>query len=148
MAKLRGLLGFNSSALAEEEARLAAQEGEIARLRQEVTIARRDARDHVLAYKAKYATQNESTDCTEAAPHPILGTLVAELPRKKIFMTPISKLANISVWEKQRAFRGDRALGMAEAVIDKAAKEGGPARPFAGSIVICDRGNDFAGDWR
>lgn len=45
--------------------------------------------------------------------HPILGQQIAILPYKRVHLTPASILASIPVYERQRAYRHDRALTMA-----------------------------------
>jgi hypothetical protein len=45
--------------------------------------------------------------------HPILGPQIAELPYKRVHLTPASTLASIPVYERQRAYRHDRATAMA-----------------------------------
>ena len=46
--------------------------------------------------------------------HPILGPQIATLPYKRVHLTPASTLASIPVYERQRAYRHDRALMMAK----------------------------------
>jgi hypothetical protein len=46
--------------------------------------------------------------------HPILGPQIAILPYKRVHLTPASILASIPVYERQRAYRHDRALTMAK----------------------------------
>ena len=46
--------------------------------------------------------------------HPILGPQIAHLPYKRIHLTSASKLASLPVYEKQRAYRHDRAKEMAK----------------------------------
>ena len=91
----------------------------------------------------------------EAAPaaateleHPVLGRQIASFPGgRKIFMTPIERLAEVPVWEKQRAFREDRSTAMAASLIKQAKKQQLPApRGFAGSIVVCDGSESFDGE--
>ena len=71
-----------------------------------------------------------------AADHPLLGALVADLGHKAVYLTPILALAQIPIWEKQRAFRRDRATGMARDIIRVANAHNAAPRPFAGSIVV------------
>jgi len=46
--------------------------------------------------------------------HPILGPQIAKLPYKRIHLTPAATLASLPVYEKQRAYRHDRAAVMAK----------------------------------
>jgi len=46
--------------------------------------------------------------------HPILGPKIAHLPYKRVHLTSASKLASLPVYEKQRAYRHDRAKEMAK----------------------------------
>eukprot|EP00581_Thalassiosira_minuscula_P027865 CAMPEP_0183750792 /NCGR_PEP_ID=MMETSP0739-20130205/1321_1 /TAXON_ID=385413 /ORGANISM="Thalassiosira miniscula, Strain CCMP1093" /LENGTH=554 /DNA_ID=CAMNT_0025986911 /DNA_START=59 /DNA_END=1723 /DNA_ORIENTATION=- len=46
--------------------------------------------------------------------HPILGPQIAQLPYKRIHLTSASTLASLPVYEKQRAYRHDRAQVMAK----------------------------------
>lgn len=46
--------------------------------------------------------------------HPILGPQIAHLSYKRIHLTSASKLASLPVYEKQRAYRHDRAKEMAK----------------------------------
>jgi hypothetical protein len=46
--------------------------------------------------------------------HPILGPQIATLPYKRVHLTPVSTLASIPVYERQRAYQHDRALMMAK----------------------------------
>ncbi|KAL3810272.1 hypothetical protein ACHAXA_008640 [Cyclostephanos tholiformis] len=46
--------------------------------------------------------------------HPILGPQIARLPYKRVHLTPASTLASIPVYERQRAYRHDRATAMAK----------------------------------
>ena len=46
--------------------------------------------------------------------HPILGPKIASLSYKRIHLTSASKLASLPVYEKQRAYRHDRAKEMAK----------------------------------
>lgn len=46
--------------------------------------------------------------------HPILGPLIAQLPYKRVHLTSASKLASLPVYEKQRAYRHERAKEMAK----------------------------------
>ena len=46
--------------------------------------------------------------------HPILGPQIARLPYKRVHLTPASTLASIPVYERQRAYRHDRAMVMAK----------------------------------
>jgi hypothetical protein len=46
--------------------------------------------------------------------HPILGPQIATLPYKRVHLTPASTLASIPVYERQRAYRHNRAWMMAK----------------------------------
>ena len=51
---------------------------------------------------------------TQQSDHPILGPQIAHLSYKRIHLTSASKLASLPVYEKQRAYRHDRAKEMAK----------------------------------
>ena len=60
------------------------------------------------------ATKDSDSSLQEEDHHPILGPKIAHLPYKRIHLTSASKLASLPVYEKQRAYRHDRAKEMAK----------------------------------
>ena len=58
--------------------------------------------------------RESSINTTKLTHHPILGRQVAHLPYKRIHLTSASTLASLPVYEKQRAYRHDRAQVMAK----------------------------------
>ena len=57
--------------------------------------------------------ENEDAIDVNENHHPILGKAHIDLSYKKIFIVPANKLAAIPIWDKQRAYRHDRAKNMA-----------------------------------
>ena len=58
--------------------------------------------------------QSSTKAPSSAHHHPILGPQLAQLPSKRIHLTPAHNLAPIPVYEKQRAYRHDRVKVMAK----------------------------------
>ena len=58
-------------------------------------------------------TENEDAINVNKNHHPILGKAHVDLGYKQIFIVPAKKLAAIPIWDKQRAYRHDRAKNMA-----------------------------------
>lgn len=63
--------------------------------------------------KVEDVKQQEETSNNNAH-HPILGPQIAHLPYKRIHLTSAATLASLPVYEKQRAYRHDRATNMAK----------------------------------
>lgn len=63
--------------------------------------------------KVEDVKQQEATSNNNAH-HPILGPQIAHLPYKRIHLTSAATLASLPVYEKQRAYRHDRATNMAK----------------------------------
>mmetsp|Transcript_23494 Transcript_23494/g.34860 ORF Transcript_23494/g.34860 Transcript_23494/m.34860 type:complete len:510 (-) Transcript_23494:591-2120(-) len=61
-----------------------------------------------------YLHKDSDSSVQEQHHHPILGPQIAHLPYKRIHLTAASKLASLPVYEKQRAYRHDRAKEMAK----------------------------------
>mmetsp|Transcript_15983 Transcript_15983/g.33780 ORF Transcript_15983/g.33780 Transcript_15983/m.33780 type:complete len:555 (+) Transcript_15983:65-1729(+) len=62
-------------------------------------------------------TNNTMQQISQESPkrhHPILGPQIAQLPYKRIHLTSARTLASLPVYEKQRAYRHERALVMAK----------------------------------
>ena len=85
-------------------------ERELAFERWKENAAREQQRDQEVEDVAK---QQEETS-NDNAHHPILGPQIAHLPYKRIHLTSASTLASLPVYEKQRAYRHDRATNMAK----------------------------------
>uniref|UniRef100_A0A7S2XHN0 Uncharacterized protein n=1 Tax=Lotharella oceanica TaxID=641309 RepID=A0A7S2XHN0_9EUKA len=62
----------------------------------------------------------------EANSHPVLGTLVADLGYKKVYRASLESLQNMPMWEKQRAYRDERAKKIAKDKKDSVVKGGFP----------------------
>jgi len=82
------------------------------------------------------AATKSAAAATAAVHHPMLGALVADLGHKSVYLTEIMSLAQVPIWEKQRAFRRDRSTRMARDIIRVAKATSTVPRPFAGSIVV------------
>lgn len=59
-------------------------------------------------------TSSHEHEANKHQHHPILGPQIAKLPYKRIHLTSAATLASLPVYEKQRAYRHDRAAVMAK----------------------------------
>lgn len=50
---------------------------------------------------------------SKADSHPILGDLLRDLSYKKVYVTSVSSLVKVPIWERQRTLRADRAREIA-----------------------------------
>jgi len=100
------------------EEQLKTEREEVLRLKQEVT-ALEETRKKVNAVK-------------EEAQDPVLGRMVADLGYKKIYLSSLESLANLPMWEKQRAYREERAKAIARDKKDSAFSSG-----FPGVLTAC-----------
>mmetsp|Transcript_36816 Transcript_36816/g.59016 ORF Transcript_36816/g.59016 Transcript_36816/m.59016 type:complete len:228 (+) Transcript_36816:87-770(+) len=71
-------------------------------------------RSEIESIRLEQEQQEEAAKKAEASTYdPILGKMIADLGDKKLYLASVETLQEIPMWEKQRAFRDERAKAIA-----------------------------------
>jgi len=105
-----------SEVIAEREAEIKASTENLSEVALETERRLRTELETQLAkVKTAEAPSTQSTTTTiELAQHPILGTELANLGYKRLYLTPSINLTSVPIWSKQRVYRHERSKKMAK----------------------------------